>query len=79
MHSSGVLHRFAEGRCAVLVDGRVVAAGTGAAMTAAARLLDVGGKVGCMSPNGRTDVHGDFVEWNSEQKRGACAFCGEPV
>lgn len=81
-HSSGITRRrggtipFKNGHVAVIIEGRLVAQGSEEAMVAAARLLEVTG-VACISPNGRTDRHGAYVETGPGNTR--CAFCKEPI
>ena len=75
--NSGGMIRF-DGRYAVLVDGIVVAVGSHPAMKAAAVLFCVDNMVGCMTPNGRTDSHGAYVEWDDDKVR-KCMLCGEPT
>lgn len=65
------------GRADLLEDGRLVASGSPEAVEAAARLFELEGKVGCVSPNGRTDGHGVYVTIGADGM--FCAFCKQPV
>lgn len=59
------------------VGGIVVAAGSSEALSAAARLFGVADGRLCITPNGRMDSHGKFVEVADGAT--ACAFCKRPI